>query len=324
MDADVEEVLIHLRGRLSSPAEFFEAVHSVHEEHKESDFDDFRSAFLAEGFDAGEELIRYLDDNGRHELLAKVVEERPEDLTSAYAELDAEVDGAEDGAGEAADDDADARLWRQAIEQFGAAWADWDGSEAGWAEYRDWFYVATNSQDPSMYAVAYARLDPLNAVPLDARIDSLREFGFTIRATPAVEAGEATETGASYDRETTFPWISQVVDALSDQWDGSDESWPAFRESVLSAVEQQSAGRVDLMAAGTAFLDEVEGAADKRAALAGYGVTIAAGEAMPPEELAEALQQVMDDADIDISQFSEEEVKQALEQALAEVSAEAS
>jgi hypothetical protein len=267
MDSGVVEAVRNLSGQLSDPVEFFGAVCGDVEEHKDSGFDAFRSAFASRGFGAaGDELIRYLDDNGRLELAAKIAEHRPEELAAAYQEQEAagdevasEQDGPEaeaawqallteysgywDGdeenwaafeqyvmyyateqgvagpaqrfferaaaedklalfaeygveprfgsADEDTDSDAENALWQTAIEQFGAAWAAWDGTDSGWAEYRDWFYDATNSQDPAMYALAYERLQPLDELAPEERVAPLRDLGFDVSGTEAQDVQEA-------------------------------------------------------------------------------------------------------------------------------------
>ena len=271
MDYGVVEVARNLSGQLSDPVEFFRAVCGDVEEHKDSGFDTFRSAFASRGFGTpGEELIRYLDDNGRLDLAVKLAEHRPEELAAAYQEQEQAGDGAasdeddpatmaawqallteysgywdgdeenwpafeqyvlyyatEQGVtgparrfseraatedkqalfaeygveaqfgstGEDTGPDAENAVWQAAVEQFGAAWAAWDGTESGWAEYRDWFYDATNSQDPGMYALAYERLEPLNEADPQERVTQLRDLGFDVSGaaageTPADQPGD--------------------------------------------------------------------------------------------------------------------------------------
>lgn len=275
MDDVVVDALRYLGGQLSDPLEFFQAVRDDHEENKDSGFDAFRSAFEARGFGAaGEELVRYLDDNGRLELVTKVVEHRPEELVAAYVEqVAAGEDGPESGADDpgtaaawqallaeysgywdgdeanwaafeqyvvyyateqglagpaqrfferaAAEDkpalfaeygvalrfesagaaesvaaEAQEALWQAAIGQFGSFWAAWDGTDLGWVEYRDWFYEATNSQDPDMYALAYERLQPLDELAPDERITRLRDLGFDVSGTETPQTPETPQATA--------------------------------------------------------------------------------------------------------------------------------
>jgi hypothetical protein len=183
MDSVVTDVLEHLQGRLSDPAAFFEAVREDFQEHRE-DFDGFRSAFEGRGFGAaGEDLIRYLDDHGRLDLAAKIVEERPDELAAAY--LGTGEAGAEQAGAPAGDEQA---LWQAAVDQFGGAWSAWDGTDEGWTEYRDWFYDATNTQDPGMYEQAYEHLSPLDDLDPAERIARMREFGFDVSGTEVPES----------------------------------------------------------------------------------------------------------------------------------------
>lgn len=270
MDYGVVEAVRSLSGQLSDPVEFFGAVCGDVEEHRDSGFDAFRSAFASRGFGpAGDELIRYLDDNGRLELATKLAEHRPDELAAAYQEQEAAAQG-DDGAasdedgpeaeaawrallaeysvswdgddenwaafeqyvtyyaaeqgvagpaqrfferaatedklalfaeygvepqfgsdGEDADSDAENALWQAAIEQFGGSWAGWDGTDSGWAEFRDWFYDATNSQDPGMYALAYERLAPFDELAPEERVTQMRDLGFDVSGTEAQDAQEA-------------------------------------------------------------------------------------------------------------------------------------
>ena len=264
MDYGVVEAVRGLSGQLTDPVGFFDAVCADVEEHRDAGFDAFTSAFASRGFGAaGEELIRYLDDNGRLELAVKFTEHRPEELAAAYAEQQGDETAASDEddpatvaawqallveysgswngdeqnwaafeqyvmyyateqgvtgpaqvffARAATEDkralfaeygielpaagDDEHTLWQAAVEQFGAAWSSWDGTESGWAEFRDWFYDATNSQDPAMYALAYERLEPLNELDLSARITRLRDLGFDVSG---AESQEETPAEAPAD-----------------------------------------------------------------------------------------------------------------------------
>ena len=70
--------------------------------------------------------------------------------------------------------------WDAVVHQFGADWAGWDGSESGWAEFRDWTYTAANAESPEMYAAAYERLNPLNALAPAERIAKVAELGLGV------------------------------------------------------------------------------------------------------------------------------------------------
>ncbi|GAB1515939.1 hypothetical protein [Actinophytocola sp. KF-1] len=229
MGSAATETLEHLLGRLSNPTEFFEAVHRDFQEHRD-DFDGFRSAFEGRGFGAAaEELIRYLDDHGRLELLAELTEERPDELAAAYLRLGEAGDEAPGSPG--GDENA---LWQAAIDQFGGSWAAWDGTEEGWAEYRDWFYDATNSQDPAMYAEAYERLDPLNDLDLAQRIARMRDFGFDVSGTD----GDAAEPDGDAEAALWQAAIDQFGGSWA-AWDGTEEGWAEYRDWFYDATNSQ-------------------------------------------------------------------------------------
>jgi hypothetical protein len=219
MGSAVTETLEHLQGRLSDPTEFFEALQKDFQEHRE-DFDGFRSAFEGRGFGAaGDELIRYLDDHGRLEPLTEIANERPDELAAVYLRLG--ETGAEDGA--ASDGDARDALWQAAIDRFGASWAAWNGTDAEWTTYRDWFYDATNTEDPAMYALAYDNLDPLNELDPTERITRLRELGFDVSGaevpeTPADPAAKPeSERVESYRALADDPAVEGISHEVLDE-----------------------------------------------------------------------------------------------------------
>jgi hypothetical protein len=230
MDSAITEMLEHLQGWLSNPTEFFEVVQKDFQEHRE-DFDGFRSAFEGRGLGAaGEQLIKYLDDHGRLESLTKIANERPDELAAGYLQL-GETDT---GDGATSGDDAQDALWQAAINQFGTSWAAWDGTDTGWAEYRDWFYDATNTQDPNMYALAYERLDPLNNLDPDKRIGRLREFGFDLSGT---EGDDATSGDDAQDALWQAA-INQFGTSWA-AWDGTDTGWAEYRDWFYDATNTQ-------------------------------------------------------------------------------------
>ena len=125
---------------------------------------------------AAEEFLRYAADNGKIELISGLVADVRE-LSSAATE--------------------DGVLWEAVVQQFGKEWAGWDGSETGWAEFRDWTYTAANTQSPEMYAAAYEKLNPLNGLAPAERIAKLAELGLAVDvpvpADPAAESAALAE-----------------------------------------------------------------------------------------------------------------------------------
>jgi hypothetical protein len=153
----------------------------------------------------------------------------------------------------AAADPSDA-LWQAAVESFGAAWAGWDGSAAGWAEYRDWFYSAANSQDPAMYAVVYERMDPLNALDLQERVAQLGELGFDVSGTQASESPEA----AAAEEQLAEQAVEQIFEPALTQF---EERLPELAAELGISVEELRAELADLPEDFLAnqFTDELAG-----------------------------------------------------------------
>ncbi|WP_086818899.1 hypothetical protein [Allokutzneria sp. NRRL B-24872] len=132
--------------------------------------------------------------------------------------------------------------WQTAIDQFGPSWAAWDGSESWWAEYRDWFYNATNSQDPDVYALAYERLHPLNDLAVDERIARLREMGFDVSGALAQEAPAITaEQLESFRAAASDPTVEDIDREVLEQL----LQEPDFEQRVAEADQLIEAALAD-------------------------------------------------------------------------------
>jgi hypothetical protein len=122
---------------------------------------------------AVEEFLRYAADHGKTELIGSLVADAREHSSAATG---------------------DGVLWDAVVRQFGAEWAGWDGSEAGWAQFRDWTYTAANTQSPEMYAAAYEKLNPLNGLAPAERIAKLAELGLAVDVSgPSAAAADSAE-----------------------------------------------------------------------------------------------------------------------------------
>jgi hypothetical protein len=130
--------------------------------------------------------------------------------------------------------------WELAVAEHGGGWAGWDGSEAGWTQFRDWFYTATNASDPAAYAAAYERLDPLNTADAAERIARLSELGLTVNAVApaAVPAPEAAEPEAA------------AVESLP------EPGTPQFDTEVVAPVAAAVDSRVPQLAAEFGMTEE--------------------------------------------------------------------
>jgi len=136
------------------------------------------------------------------------------DKVALFAEYGITIASGEESAEGTPEDAEGEGLWAAAVEAYGPAWAEWDGSEEGWEQYRDWFYDATNNDNPESYAVAYEKLNPLNELGLAQRVAALRDFGFTV----TVEAAEAAADEAALPTPEDIAQAAEVlvgaVDAL--------------------------------------------------------------------------------------------------------------
>lgn len=209
------------------------------------------------------------------------------------------------------------------IELTGSVIGNWDGTDESWPDFQQEVIALVEQQSGGRTDLVAAATDLF--VEIDSggdRIATLQVYGITI-AMPE-EPGEAEVT---YDRDETFPWIAQLTDSIVGQWDGTDQTWPAFQEQVAELVDQQSGGRADLAAATTGFFAEIDAGADRVATLQAYGVSAAA----PPAavEAADTVAQDViaavnaDDAMPDIEDYTPEEIEQAIELAMKELESRA-
>ena len=215
------------------------------------------------GFDtAVETFLWYTADHGKIELVDKLVADIGA-LPSVYA-------SSREQAAE-----AQPQSWDAVVQQFGPGWAGWDGSEEGWAQFRDWTYSSANAQDPELYAAAYEKLAPLEELPLAERIARLTELGFEISAQPQAE------------QSPDAPWETVVRDFGPGwaNWDGSDEGWAQFRDWTYSSANEQDP---ELYAAAYEKLAPLDGlpAAERSARLTELGFAVQAPATTPAEPAA--------------------------------------
>ena len=167
---------------------------------------------------AATQFLQYAGDHGKTELVGKLVADLT-DLPSAYASR-------RTAAAQPVTQPA-AASWETVVQQFGPGWAGWDGSEAGWTQFRDWTYTSANTQHPDLYALAYDKLNPLNERPLAERITALAGFGFTITAKQA-PSGSLWDTVAA---QFGSGWAN---------WDGSEARWIQFRDWTYTSANTLS------------------------------------------------------------------------------------
>jgi len=122
-----------------------------------------------------------------------------------------------------------AAAWEELVAE-GGDWSAWDGSDEGWAQWRDWFYSVAATHGDAVEAGAHEQLDWMDPLPVADKIAALRERGFTVPDPAADEAAGAAPTGLAPD-------ITQLV---------TDNVAPRDEQEVLDLLSQfKSAGLTD-------------------------------------------------------------------------------
>ncbi|TDP95145.1 hypothetical protein [Labedaea rhizosphaerae] len=147
----------------------------------------------------------------------QLAQESTAELAAAYAEALAEP--------AAAEQQSPGELWAQLVAD-GGDWSAWDGSEAGWAQWRDWFYnVAATRAGAEGEALARQQIGPMDAFPLPQRIAGLEQQGFTVG--PAARAAAQ----APVKRDPGEVWAELVAEGGDwSAWDGSEAGWAQWRD----------------------------------------------------------------------------------------------
>jgi hypothetical protein len=201
-------------GQATEWFDMVEAAHAASNGDWDSFSDHLRSTAGGSFATAVETFLWYADDHGRIELIDKLVAD-PAVLPSAYAS----------SREQAAEQPADGR-WDTVVREFGPGWAGWDGSEEGWAQFRDWTYSSANAQDPELYATAYEKLAPLDELPAADRIARLTELGFTVQA-QAVQPDETpAEPAAAPGEPSADPIIEEALAEALAEVPGAEDLTP--------------------------------------------------------------------------------------------------
>ncbi|HEY3753027.1 MAG TPA: hypothetical protein VGL80_27885 [Pseudonocardiaceae bacterium] len=269
MDAEMLDAVAVVDIAPSQATEWFDLVNGAYSASS-NDWDAFSrqlSSTAGSTFStAAVTFLGYAADHGRTELIGKLVADLRE-LPSAYAtsrERAAAQVPPPSGAS-----------WDEVVRQLGSGWANWDGSDAAWAQFRDWTYTSANEQHADLYAVAYEKLNPLNELPPADRVVALTGLGLTISAKPAQQqpAGSQWETVV---RQLGSGWAN---------WDGSEAGWAQFRDWTYTSANQQ---HPDMYAAAYEKLNPLNGLplTERAAKLSEFGFTVQAPAAQPAGEPA--------------------------------------
>lgn len=286
MDAELLRAVAVVDIDPSQAEAWFELVNEAYTASND-DWDTFSGQLRASAgaYDpAPEVFLQHAADHGRIELISRLVADLRE-LPSAYASSKASA--GQSGA------HGDSVSWDAVVQHFGAGWANWDGSEAGWAQFRDWTYTGANDQSPELYALVYERLSPLDQHPLAERIAKLTEFGFTIN-TSTTPTEPAQPSGSQWDT------VVQQFGGGWANWDGSEAGWAQFRDWTYTSANAQNP---DLYAAAYEKLNPLNDVAlaERIAKLTEFGFAVhaqapsaaQAAEAISPEELNETIERAV-------------------------------
>ncbi|ONI76130.1 hypothetical protein ALI144C_36195 [Actinosynnema sp. ALI-1.44] len=226
MDAETRNAIAVVDIDPGQAGEWFDLVndaHSASDDDWDAFSDQLRSTAGGAFGAAAEAFLEYAAEHGRIELVNDLVQDLPE-LPSAYAVIREQAAGSP---------------WDDVVQQFGPSWAGWDGSEEGWAQFRDWTYSSANAQDPGMYAAAYEKLDPLNGRPLAERINQLTEFGFTVNA-PADQ--QADNAGIPSMSEIIEESLTEALQEVPGSEELTPEELDQLRAEIADELAREDAG----------------------------------------------------------------------------------
>jgi len=157
------------------------------------------------------EHVEQLDEAARRTVLTNE-NERYGVLHQACQQASAEnpEQGGGSGAAEAVAADP-GELWNRLIAE-GGDWSAWDGSDEGWAQWRDWFYQRAEALGGAQGdALARERLGWAESSPLAERVAGLQQQGITVTGAVAALAAQQERARATVD-ELVKTNIDAVID----------------------------------------------------------------------------------------------------------------
>jgi hypothetical protein len=144
--------------------------------------------------------------------------------------------------------------WEAFLLEYGPAW---NGYDEHWPLFKHWFLHYADECELGAAARRFLK----RANSRKDKIAAFAEHGVTIERPPAPE-----DPGPSYDERE---WARFQVECGS-AWDGTERTWPAFREWFLRCATQQDVG-----VPAIAFIDYVETQPDKVTVFELYEIPIA-------------------------------------------------
>jgi hypothetical protein len=243
---------------------WFDAViTAVQEDGSVLGWDDFLRRLKDSGSSFGQAVDLFeqgmRDDSSAWPNIAQqLINEGASQLASQYEQVWAEQ-LAEPGA----DDEVDVTAaWEGLVAESGD-WSAWDGSDAGWTQWRDWFYSVAATHGDTVEAAAREQLDWMDGLPLAEKVAALTERGFTV----SVEEAE--------ERDPAEVWAELVAEGGDwSAWDGSDDGWAQWRDWFYSVAATRFGDDVEATAHEQLDWMDALPVAEKIAALRERGFTV--------------------------------------------------
>ncbi len=255
---------------IGDPELWFTLIVEVYQELESSewgpDFVDFTARFTdratMEGLRAAaEEFVRYAEANGGIELVRQAHDEGVANLVYEFERLLAEA--ADSATAQAQESELgyayDEAAWNAFLPEFGA---QWNGDEAAWAQFVEWFLYHAEDRslaEPATAFVEYADVQP-------DRVAVFAAYGIDIAGS---ETAAEPEPVAELDMDAWEAFLAHV----GSDWNGDEAAWPQFVEWFLHHARVQG-----LESVATGFIQYAEGEADKIGFFARYGITVTPAE----------------------------------------------
>ncbi len=229
----------------------------------------------------------------------QLTQESVPDLVTAYHEAMEEAVSAGDAA-----ERAEGAGWNAVLAE-GGDWSDWDGSDEGYAQWRDWLYDVAAGQSETADAMAREQLGALDDLGVSERIAGLEGLGFTISDTARAAADGTAE------RKPDEVWAELIGDGGDwSDWDGSEDGYTQWRDYFFAVAA--SRGEADEALARERFEPMEQGSlADRVAFLQQSGFTVPGG--------SDALAGKQQEAQATVDELVNSDIGEIIDEALAAV-----